>query len=116
MTLGVGKLCGQCEYDLTGLPPRGACPECGQYYNMRTGQGISTTAGEQQRRADRIMARVRTILLLVAIVVVMGCGGLLSWLVHLAQGKWLTPIVMAGMISVILLMAAMLSYLNEREV
>jgi len=108
--------CRQCEYDLTGLPTRGRCPECGGTYNLKTGQGVTGGPSESHRRGDRIMARIRTILLLLAIVVVMGCGGLLSWIVHQLNGKWLQPLALAGLLGVVLLMAAVLSYLNEKEI
>lgn len=108
--------CRNCEYELTGLPNRGRCPECGNEYDMKSGKGIIGGPSDRHRRGERIMARIRTILLGVAVLVVMSCGGLLSLLVHAYSGNWLKPLATAGMFSAVLLMAMVLSYLNEREI
>ena len=36
-----GPWCWECKYDLTGLPDRGCCPECGSRYNARLHRPVS---------------------------------------------------------------------------
>lgn len=107
--------CRHCSYDLTGLRRKGKCPECGQEYDMITGAGIAAGAAEAHRRGDRLMAKLRTAMLLLGVVMVMSCGGLLSALAYTWGGNWLRPLAIAAVVAGVLLMGAVLSYLSLRE-
>ena len=56
--------CDHCGYDLAGLNTQGHCPECGTYFNTITHENIRrpASAADQSRRAEAIVARLRTIL------------------------------------------------------
>lgn len=115
--------CSKCNYDLLGLADQGRCPECGQRYNVLTGQGLRGTAGalsEAQQRADRILARVRTISLAAA------ATGLFLLCVVIEtiyqqfgdaeRSATASPLLWTGgFISVVIGMGAMLSWMNERS-
>ena len=115
MVESASQPCRKCGYDLMGLPRIGRCPECGNEFDKRTGQGILTGQAERMQRGDRIMARLRTIFLFVLALVVMGCGGLLSWAAGHFNKHWEKPLAIAAVIAAVLLMGAVLSYLGERE-
>ena len=70
-------LCSRCKYDLTGLPSRGFCPECGQRYDIELDVGLRRSMSAEER-GDWIMRRLRMLLLLAAAVVIMVCAGALS--------------------------------------
>ena len=67
--------CTRCTYDLTGLAPVGQCPECGNPYDVDTGQGAASQA---EFASERRRTRYRTFGLAAA---VLASGCLLSaWL------------------------------------
>lgn len=102
--------CGKCGYDLSGLPVRGSCPECGQRYDTQARVGIQRTSRRQQK-ADRLLRRIRTIACFLAAGVVMGCAGLLS-LKAVTPGK---PLVAGAFLAVLCIVAGITSFLYERE-
>lgn len=101
--------CAKCGYDLTGLPERGGCPECGQPFNQRTGDGVKQELSPQQKSA-KFMRRLRTIALALMAMGVMGCGGLLS-LIAVHPRK---PLVTGALLMLILLVCTVISYVTEK--
>ena len=104
--------CNQCDYELAGLRrSRGTCPECGQYFNLLSGEGVAGRASDRHRRGERFAARLRTVLLGLLAVGLMGCGGLLS----LAASDPLVPLLSMGLIAAVAGLAAVVSFLSERD-
>lgn len=116
MAPGYRGNCSQCGYDLRGLPRSGRCPECGQLYSTRTGEGIAPyeSIGETTSRYYR---RAGTVLLLLAALVVMGIGGYSQWVRPWLTGAAPTGQPMLGGIVVggVLGLAALTSYLCEKR-
>jgi len=109
-----GYFCAGCGYDLSGLRVAGQCPECGKAFDKVKGEGVAgggANAGEKYRRGDRLAARLRTIFLGLAALLVMACGGLLS----LGLENWPSVLAVAGLVALVLLMGAVTSYLYEDE-
>lgn len=96
--------CPSCQYDLTGLAQEGRCPECGVSYDTS-----AMGPGSKQERFERRMARVRTVLLGSAAVLIWICGGLMQ----LAGAK--QAIATSLCISLIFIMAAAVSFVSEKE-
>ena len=96
---------------MTGLPPRGRCPECGADYDARFGGGPAGERAERHNRGDRLMRRLRTIGLVVLAVMVFGCGGLFA----LGAREPATPLWTGALFAGLCLLGAFTSYLYERE-
>ena len=119
MVQSEGEYCAGCGYDLSGLHYKGTCPECGQAFNKVEGEGLSrhgqadrVPASDKHRRGDRVAARMRTIILAMCVVMVLFCGGFVS----LAVGSWQSPMAVAGLVAVVLVLATVSSFLSEKEV
>jgi hypothetical protein len=99
--------CPGCGYDLTGLPQRGRCPECGEVFDQArlTQPGAERVA--RYHRGDRLLRRARTLVLTAAAVSMLICGGVLQWAA--AGGMW-TAFLIGG----VLALGAFTSYLYER--
>ena len=102
--------CDDCGYDLTGLADQGNCPECGAYFNLRAGTGLRSGQAARMQRTDRLLARARTIGLLLAAAATIGCGGLA---ILIAQNPN-QPLTIAGIVAGMLLLAAVTSFLYEK--
>lgn len=112
MTSGPKQLhCAECGYDLMGLPQRGKCPECGAYFDQVRGTGLSSNRSQQMQRHDRLLRRLRTILLAVVAVAFMGCGGLLAMVVD----EPARPIWIASVFALFMLLAAVTSFVYEKD-
>ena len=106
-----GPACAQCGYELTGLQRYGKCPECGSFYDMQVGTGLVSSKAERMQRTDRLLARIRTILLVLAAIAVMGCGGLAT----LVANNKSKPLAIAGVIAFLFLFAAVTSFVYEKQ-
>lgn len=107
------RRCSNCDYDLSGLAARGKCPECGQFFNVLSGEGLGGKGGNRGRasRSLSFAARLRTITLALFTVAVLGCGGIASmW-----ASNPFRPVAIACLIAGIGAMAAVASYLSEKE-
>jgi predicted ATP-dependent serine protease len=109
------KACANCGYELVGMGSRGSCPECGTYWNALTGENIEAGGAERRRRVGKAVDRIRTVVLVVAAGVMLVCGGLLSWAAHAAGGNVLRPVVIAGIIAGLLVLAAVTSFVYEDD-
>lgn len=98
-------VCGNCGYELVGIARVGRCPECGQPYNLVSGQG--TTA----RRVPWLLRHIRTAALVAFTLLILVCSGLLSLVADNALGLVLTGFLIAGVV----LMGAVLSYMSEKQ-
>lgn len=101
--------CSQCHYDLAGLPGAGNCPECGQRYWVTRGQGIKVTESAELR-GSRLVKKIRTILLLVAALVLILIGAILQY----GAGKQHAMLTGSG-VGLLLLLCAGISYGLERD-
>ncbi len=104
-------LCAACGYDLSGLPVRGNCPECGAYFDRVRGTGLSDNRAEQMQRSDRLLRRLRTIFLALGAVAFMGCGGGLA----LIANEPARPIWVASVFALVMVLAAVTSYVYEKD-
>ncbi len=103
--------CSECGYDLSGLGVRGKCPECGQVFNLLSGEGIGGTGRGKADRSLDLAARLRTITFGVATASVLVCGGAGS---YFATNPY-RPIAIAGVFAGLLAMATVTSYLYEND-
>lgn len=106
------RACSQCGYDLTGLPGlQGACPECGQFWDVMTGRGLGDLSDKGRRRSYSLLNRVRTVLVVLFTLCVLACGGLATLV---ASNPW-RPVALAGIIAVVGVLAAVTSYVYEDD-
>jgi hypothetical protein len=105
-----GKRCSACKYDMTGLPPVGRCPECGNVYSMVSGEGLRDLPTEQDLR-DSLLRRTRTAVLAAATVTVLICSGLFTQVV---ARPWMA-VGMGIFAALILALGTAISHLDERE-
>ena len=96
--------CGQCGYELSGIAARGLCPECGQAYDVDTGQGTSA------RRQPWGVRHARTIGLVGLAFLITVCSGLASLIAGNPLAVLLTGLLFAGLVAA----GALLSYLSEQ--
>lgn len=105
--------CANCGYDLTGHSRRsaGQCPECGQYFDRHSGEGIrgSQSPGTHQSEIDAKLARARTIALALLTVGIMGIGITISVTTPRTQ-TWIWALSLATVTG----LAAATSYAYER--
>jgi len=106
--------CSKCGYDLTGLTVVGRCPECGQRYHTRTGEGVFRS-GDVRQRTERRMRHLRTILLGAATLMVMVLTGIAAGLANSLAKNPGPVLIIGGLVGLILIMGTLISYLGERE-
>ena len=104
--------CSACGYDLSGLPPRGRCPECGQAFNMLTGEGVADARarGKAARSLD-FAARLRTLTFAFFAVATLAAGGVGA----LFAANPYRPLALAAVVGAVFVMAAVTSYLYEND-
>ncbi len=102
-------ICGKCGYDLTGLPLRGGCPECGNTYDQDRDIGMGH-AMTPEDRGQRIALWLKVIGLVVCAMGVMSCSGLLSMLATNPK----KPLMTGGAISILLLVIALGIFVLDR--
>jgi len=105
-------ICSNCGYELLGLPRQGRCPECGQYYNMLSGEGTKGTEAAEEKLSF-IFRRIRTVVLGLMTLASVGCGSCLSF--YVLQNNNNKPFGISLVIGGLLLLATIASYLYERD-
>ena len=109
MAISNGKTCNECGYELAGLGEHGACPECGNPYDASTGLGVATGRTRRNERGAKLVARLRTVMLLLLTLCILACGGLLS----LVATNPMRPIALAVLFAVVTALATITSFLYE---
>jgi len=82
--------CHHCGYELTGLPDRGTCPECGKLYDKH-----SVYRG-QQKNEPAFLRHMTWVGLGAFTLVVLMCGGFLSFQSGWSVGVIALTLVVAG--------------------
>ncbi len=75
------EYCPNCNYDLTGLPVVGDCPECGTQYSSWSESEGSRSVPVPTEKQPWLARHARSILLVIAAVPVLACSGVLSFIV-----------------------------------
>ncbi len=90
--------CATCRYDLSGLGVQGKCPECGTYFNRRSGENIHGGASYSRRQSemDRKLTWAKAITLTVLGVAAAGGGLAATVLAGGRNDRWLYLGLMAG--------------------
>lgn len=99
------RTCGRCGYDLVGIAAAGRCPECGQAYDLASGQGTDA------RRVPWVLRHGRTASLVGLAVFILGCSGLLS----LAARNKMAMVLSGLMVAAVVGLGAVMSYLSEQK-
>lgn len=102
--------CSQCDYELTGMPEIGKCPECGNPYSTRSMLGVKIPSSGFDK-GERLFRRLRTYAFGVLALMVLTCSGLLSLIVPRPDRAW----AIGGLLAVVLILMAVTSYLYEKE-
>jgi len=97
--------CSQCGYDLTGLPRRGRCPECGAPFDQ-----AQPAADAQNAKAGRLQRYGPALLLAGLAAMCLVCGGLVRLNTASAWPVW-TAVLISGA----LILGAVTSYLYKRH-
>ena len=101
--------CRRCGYDLTGLPRQGRCPECGLVYDLDRGVGVRTA--EHREQLHRLRRRRTGYLIAGGVLLVLGLG-------LLAVTRSLLLICLTSIVFLLalaMLLAALVSYLHEKQ-
>ena len=108
MSTGRYQECGHCGYSLFGLGQDGSCPECGRYFNLRTGQGLKFE-GSPDSHAAWLLRRIRTVIFAVLTAMILCCSGAsLLW----DNPRWACT---GSVILAVMLLATLTSYLYEKD-
>jgi len=102
--------CLRCSYDLRGLPDTGKCPECGNPYSIRSLLGVKVPE-PGYARGERLARRIRTILIGALALSILTCSGVVSLVVSRPDRAW----AIGGLLAVVCLLAAVTSYVYEKE-
>ena len=102
--------CPHCQYDLTGLPPRGTCPECGQTYDAWRKHGPEPRGESSTQRGARL---VRAVIagILAAIGLLLICLGAYMRYWH----DYSNAFAVGGMIGLAFLLGAAIVYVGRNE-
>lgn len=105
--------CGECGYDLQGLPQDGVCPECGSTYDKSSRRGVSEHGESAARlgQRERRMAKLRTVGLFTAAGLVLVGGVTIGMMSKTPEG----PMIAGGMLAVLLTLAGLMSVLDQRR-
>lgn len=102
--------CGKCGYEMTGLPQRGTCPECGNPYNVMAGSGLSGDA-RGERKPSKFVKHLRTISIGCAACCILICTGLASLVAASKERVVYSGLIMAG----VCILGAVTSYVYEKN-
>lgn len=110
---GRRRVCGKCGYDLAGVNRlQGACPECGNYFDVMSGKGLESDHEHSARhKMDRLLARARTVAIGAFTLIVLALGMVAS---RIAVNPY-RPLAIAGLIALVGALATVTSFLYERE-
>ncbi|MEX0654943.1 MAG: hypothetical protein WD534_17460 [Phycisphaeraceae bacterium] len=103
-------ICTQCGYELTGLGTRGRCPECGQYFDQHSREGVDDTATPLVRLGRWTDRHLRTIVLGVTGLLLLTCAGLVTLLAGL---DGLRAAAIATVLLSVFALALVASYVDE---
>ena len=108
---GGGKyVCANCDYELIGLADCGQCPECGAFFDLKTGKGIGCECQKKAQNHDRLVRRLKIFLPASVGVVSLVVGGLLS-MFYRGSGM---PIYISGAIALVFFSFTIKSLLSEK--
>ena len=82
--------CHHCDYELVGLPNRGTCPECGETYDK---QSLYRSA---KTKEPAFVRHIKSLTLAAFTVMVLVCGGLLSFKATNTLGAITLTLIVAG--------------------
>ena len=103
--------CGQCGYELTGLPDESQCPECGNRFNKLTGSGLRGDP-HPDKRSSVILRHLRTIAMVIAAGFIITCTGVMTML----PGTDTRRVLYSGLfITFVVLLGALTSYPYEKN-
>ena len=85
------QACHHCGYDLTGLPTRGACPECGKVYDTQS------VYRQRDRPEHPLLRHIKPIALGAMALMILMCGGLLSLAAQDRLGMIVATLVIAAL-------------------
>lgn len=101
--------CAKCGYNLAGLPYASVCPECGNAFNKRAGQGVRYPETDIDR-SDRIVKRIKLAVIVVITLVTLTCCGGMGFALQKPLLYFL-----GALIALILMMWAVSDYISETE-
>ncbi len=113
MRLNQQARCGECGYDLMGLPRHGRCPECGSTFDLTTGRGVRTDAAAPLRheRGDPLMSRIKVGIFAGIALLSLAIGGVLALLSTQPQ----RPLAVAALIAAAFAFAAVATWYTGRD-